>query len=358
MILDSNNLLFYLLHRGVLNRGEIVDGVSLHDVSPSQNPHRRVFRVLGKDRSFLVEQAAPGAPQEVQRLQRQAVCSRLTENDDFALLQPYLPAFRHADPAANILALAFVPGDSLAVHHARHDSADPESVDLESVDPELAAELGEMLGGWHRVIRISAGDHRVSPLFAGRPPWILTLPRQPFQGNWIAQTVAQDPALRGSLESLAASYRVTHLIHGDIHWQKLLVVPGEKPRLRLVGWGQADAGDPGWDLGSVIHTYLVPCVLWANRESFSLPAVQPALGQLWRAYRSARGLDDDGALDTLNSVLRFAAARLIQTSFELGPAGPHAAQLLQLSQNIFLKTGTGPEGTQEVARDLLGVEEP
>jgi hypothetical protein len=116
-------------------------------------------------------------------------------------------------------------------------------------------------------------------------------------------------------------------------------------RIKLVDWEFAAAGDPGWDVGTILHMYLV---WWAStgsqndqqfQEAWPLDTLLPALHAFWEAYTAAAALDPAGQDDLLLLSVRYGAARLIQTAYEALHTAPDlsaaAVRLLQLSLNIL-----------------------
>jgi aminoglycoside phosphotransferase (APT) family kinase protein len=154
------------------------------------------------------------------------------------------------------------------------------------------------------------------------------------------------------------------VIHGDMKWDNLLVLRGKegKPEIRIVDWELVDLGDASWDIGSIFAAYLLHWLLFAGAgqvptaaggAAWPLMAVQPALRAFWNTYAAARQIQAVAQWQYLERCVRFAAARLVLIAFEYvynnPQAMPHAVNLLQLSQNLFLNPRQG-------AMELVGVQ--
>jgi thiamine kinase-like enzyme len=64
------------------------------------------------------------------------------------------------------------------------------------------------------------------------------------------------------LNYLAKAWNESHIIHGDLHWQNLLVAnaDSETPELRMIDWEFAALGDPFWDVATLLSDYLIQSV--------------------------------------------------------------------------------------------------
>ncbi len=367
MILNEHNILHYLLGRGLVTPSAAVDGDIRIVQGDRRHRHFRIERSQGT--GLFVKQVRQWDPQTTSCLQRESICYRLAAQDGaFASLRGRVPVYRDYDPSSHILtAEFFAEASNMTQLHGR----------LGTAPIEVAEDLGEMLGCWHREIRITPGDPRFGDVFPGRLPWILVMHRQPPQAShpdgqgalFVCNTLSQDPVLRQAMEGLVQGYKPTCLIHGDVKWDNILVLGEAAPEAterstRMVDWEIADFGDPLWDVGGVFQSYLgfwllsMPLasgVLSAQIEqqaNFPLSTAQPALRAFWNAYRDAREMADDEAEEALRTSLRYAAARLTQTAYEAGvtyrQAIPQLRFMMQLSQNLLLKT-------DNAIHDLLGI---
>lgn len=197
--------------------------------------------------------------------------------------------------------------------------------------------------------------------FAHRTPWILSLDAQPeelgAQPGPLAQLyriLRQYPEFSSRLNDLRAAWRVDCLIHGDLKWDNCLVSTRDESaelNLKIVDWELADVGDACWDLGGILAAYLsswvfsmpemglTPAGVLVERAQYRLDDMQPAIAAFWRAYKSTRRIDDESARELLERSIRYGAARLVQTAYEISMHGEQltapAVRLLQLSENIL-----------------------
>ena len=366
MQLNADHLLDYLLGRGLVSPTAAVDGDIRIIEGDRRHRHFRVER--GHGPGLFVKQVRQWDAETLACLRREASCYRLAaENASFAALQPWVPAYRDYDPARHVLTTEyFAEARNMTQFHGQTGTA----------PVEIAEALGQALGEWHARIRIEPGDPQYAGLFPNRLPFILTLHRSPAQAQhpqgagslYVANTLRQDPVLWQAMDDLARRYQPTCLIHGDIKWDNLLVLDEDGDlHLRIVDWEIADIGDPLWDAAGVLQSYLLFWLLSMPLTSqadpnrmdelarFPLPRIQPALRAFWDAYAESRGLAEtgpDSASATLRVGLRFAAARMTQTAYETGVAYgqpiPQVRHMMQLAQNILLKT-------DQAVHDLLGM---
>jgi hypothetical protein len=119
----------------------------------------------------------------------------------------------------------------------------------------------------------------------------------------------------------------------------------------IVDWETAQLGDPAWDLAGALQDFLVVWVLSMPlsveltsseriaRAARPLADLRPPIAGLWEEYRRTARLEPDDADKFLDRAVRYSAARLIQTVYELlfmEPivAGP-SVLLLQIAANLL-----------------------
>jgi aminoglycoside phosphotransferase (APT) family kinase protein len=145
-------------------------------------------------------------------------------------------------------------------------------------------------------------------------------------------------------------------------WDNCLV-DGDAGNVRIVDWELADIGDPSWDVGAVLQSYVSFWVLslpvgqttdseaLARGAQYPLENMQAAIRAFWVSYCESRGAGrGDAAL--LERTIRFAAARMVLTAYETMQFSPHlsahARYLLQVSLNMLTRP-------RDAARDLLSL---
>lgn len=355
MFLTATNIVHYLLARGLVAPEDVVAGRFVVAEAGRRNRNYRVTVEGG--RSLFVKQVGSAQPDAIATLQREAACYRLAHADpsfrDVAALMPELVAY---DPARHVLSLAYIEGENVLERHLR----------LGAFPAEIGALLGRGLGTYHG----EAGQRlaeRAGPLFAGRPPWILTVydAQTGFSGGnaQLVEVLRRYPEFQTLLRALHDDWAPNALIHGDMKWDNCIIgeVDGA-PALRIVDWEVADVGDPAWDVGAVFQHYLafwigsMPSAAAVDPEAFVSGAavriddMHPAIGAFWRAYVETRGLIAVPGL--LRRSVRSAAARMVQSAFEQLYTADRlhntAVALLQVSLNML----RDPDGA---ATDLLGL---
>lgn len=364
LLLTARNVAPYLLERGLLSPESWVDG----DLRIVEVRRRcRSFKVLaGELPGCFVKQIPDTEADSRAALEREAACLWLAREDPgLACLAPLLPRFRDFDPTHHILVAELLhPSASLAALQFQQDAS-----------PALAALWGEGLGILHRATAETFSSRPRSALFPGALPAFLTAHRgeAPTTGREWTPTEHVLAAVRGNtgfpaaLEALCADWRPTCLIHGDLRWDNVLVLEGrgeEEAALRLVDWELADYGDPAWDAGCVLESYLAAWILSLPAESglgseqlveragHPLERIQPAVHAFWHAYSEAAEIALQDRLPRLERALRFAAARMVQTAYESARQErhplPRVLALLQVSLNVL----ASPGGARE---ELLGL---
>jgi hypothetical protein len=348
----SRQLLFYLMDQGIVPCEAIVDGDVMIATDRSRHQCFAVMRKLGP--SYFVKQIQDWQPLAAQTLEREANCYRLVNsNPTLAPLKSLLPRFYTFDEAKKVLVLELLPdAENLGVFHRRRND----------FPIEVAEHLGCALGTYHSA---AIQPFHQNEMFPGRLPWILTFiqdgsdsPYGLSNGNSeMLGILGRYPEFSTCLFRLRESWKGTTLIHGDMKWENCVVYPRDAPlgdsTLKIIDWEIADLGDPLWDVGSVMQSYLH---YWAtsaassqgdsksvpskttNRE-VSFGAMQPAIQSFWLAYSSARRFSPSEARHALVASLTYAAARLLQTTFEYlvsaTSMNPTHVSILQLSSNIM-----------------------
>jgi len=360
MKITTANLAHYLMQSGLLTTASVVDGDFLVTECSRRNRNFKVQRREGA--GLFVKQVRSWGPQATASLRCEATCYWLAAtHPDAAGLQPIVPAYRHYDTARHVLVTALLPSAETVADYHRRMAAFP---------PELGAALGRALGTYHRTGAAALQAATDSAVFPRQPPWVLSLHRQPPQlagaisgaNAGLVQILQQFPEFPENLDRLGATWEMASLIHGDMKWDNCLV-NGDAGSIRIVDWELADIGDPLWDAGAVLQSYVsfwifsLPAGQGADAEQvaraaqYPLEHMQAAIRAFWIAYRESRGAaKDDAAL--LERTIRYAAARMVLTAYETmqfsAQLSPHARYLLQVSQNMLTRP-------REAARDLLSL---
>ncbi|MCH9648897.1 MAG: aminoglycoside phosphotransferase family protein [Deltaproteobacteria bacterium] len=343
----ERDLVFYLLHRGFLTYESLVDGSVTVAADRTRHHTFAVLQRSGCD--YFVKQSA-GHPDAAATLMREATCYRLArEGEALPALGGLLPDLLLYDEQRNVLVLELLPkAENAAVFHRRVGRC-----------PELVGRLlGEALGRYHNTEAESHGDSFPEEIFPRQLPWILSFDldgdRNPYglspANQQLLQRVREEPAMVSGLERLRQEWQVETLIHGDMKWENCVVhldpTEPENLCLKVVDWEAATLGDPRWDVGSLLQSYLSSLVLspttdktpadlreaWGQRRG-----IRPAVEALWNRYRKVRKREESPGDADL--VFAFAAARLLLSAFELQVFAQQpllqAGLLINLSKEIF-----------------------
>lgn len=349
MILTAENLLFYLLERGLVSPQSAVEGDLVIVDSSSRN---RNFKVIRKQQpSYFIKQVQQWDAQSMALLQREASCYWLAQQEhDFAPLAKLIPAYHAYDAARHALVVELLPeGENLSEYHRR----------LHTFPVDAASLLGSALGACHAGVNAeSATVQNVG--FPKTAPWILSahqlnqLPAQtPQSANaQVLQIIQKYTQFHPLLDQLRQQWRTETLIHGDIKWDNcLLYRQNDRLQLKLVDWETADLGDPAWDVGAIFQAYLnywimsipirpdTPPAHFLQLAPQPMEAMHPALHLYWRAYVNERKLGTTAACDLLKRSVQYGAARMLQTAYEYMVHAPqisgNALCMMQVSLNIL-----------------------
>lgn len=353
MELTTSNIVHYLLGCGLVTLESVVDGDFLVVSTPRRNQNFKVLR--GNSAGFFVKQIQNWDPQTIASMQCEATCYWLARNDpDFAPLASLLPGFYAFDSGRHILVLELLPnGESLTEYHHR----------LGRFPTEVATQLGNALGTYHRQVGTKMVSAPPNTAFQKKIPWVLSVHKQSIEmfnpvsaaNSQLLNIVRQYPEFQAALDTLRENWKATSLIHGDIKWDNCVIYSqksgnGEE-RLKIVDWEMADIGDPYWDVGSIIQGYLTSWIMsmpvsvdappsqLVEKAQFPLEHMQPAIRAFWDSYILTREVDDTVARELLELSVKYAAARMIQTAYEYMYYSPQLnasiVYLLQVSMNIL-----------------------
>lgn len=159
--------------------------------------------------------------------------------------------------------------------------------------------------------------HRQTPprsaLLDRRPPDVCTAHRGGPLLQWlgagqleIVDRVRESAILAPALDRMAGEWRAEQLIHGDVKWENSLWTASTGV-MHWIDWELAGAGDPLWDAGCFVQSYLAR---WPDVDRGALDI-----------------FIDEYAPESRPAILRCAAARLVQTSLEVMHGQPHPTPL-------------------------------
>jgi hypothetical protein len=353
MILSRSNVTHYLLDQGLLSPESVVDGDLIVADASRRNRNFKVIRRAHQ--GYFVKQINMWDPLTVSALATEATCYRLArEVPDFGALAEIVPRDFLYDTQRHVLVTELLPeAESLSDHHRR----------LNAFPPEVGRLVGEQFGRLHREPRPSLDGRPEAVAFRRQPPWALSTYQQgtnmfgPMSGGnaKLLEIVRSYPDFQRTLEEIRKDWRTDGLMHGDVKWDNCVVYPDPsangKLASKIVDWELSDIGDPCWDVGALLQSYIafwvfsmrvttdVPVAQLANTAQYPIENMQPSVRAFWQAYVGTRGLDRQNAETLLVRSMRYGAARMIQTAYESMQYSPqimsNALCLLQVSFNIL-----------------------
>jgi len=358
--LNKNDLVHYLLERGLLDRRAVVDGDVMVVEGARRHHNYSVIRRQGT--GLFIKQMQPDQAFSAQTLQKEAACYVMMESDPaLAEIHALMPRFRAYDPDRHLLVLELIGGgENLSELHRR----------LNAFPEQIAQRVGELLARYHETSMRELLPRANSAIFQGLPPWILSfhlMPRGSVQNLSAANgqfvTILQSyPDFGQALDRVRAGWRRDALMHGDMKFDNLVVRRAQtsEQTMHVVDWELADVGDSAWDVASILQAYLTWWIASLQRvpgdepndaAQYPLQTIQPAIGAFWDAYVSSRGLSARDADAELERAVSYAGARMLQTVYESMAWAPslsqHAVWQVQACINILKQP-------RAAAIDLLG----
>jgi Ser/Thr protein kinase RdoA (MazF antagonist) len=356
--LNKNDLIHYLLERGLLEYRAVVDGDVMVVEGARRHHNYSVIRREGP--GLFVKQMQPDQPYSAQTLQKEAACYVMMGDDPaLADIHALMPRFRSYDPDRHILVLELIGnGENLTEVHRR----------LNAFPDDLARRTGELLARYHDVSSRELLPRANSAIFMGQPPWILSfhlMPRGSVQNlsaaNGQFMSILQSyPDFAVALDRIRNGWRRNVLIHGDMKFDNI-VLRADDQSMSVVDWELADVGDSAWDVASIFQAYLGwwiatlprdPAQGPADGAQYPLEAIQPAMNAFWASYVAARRLGAGEADAELERSVGYAGARMLQTVYESLAWAPaltqHAVWQVQACINILKEP-------RAAAADLLGL---
>jgi hypothetical protein len=363
LMLGLDNALPYLIERGLLTRQTVLDGELLIANAARRNRNLRVSRKDGA--GFLVKQPDDPAHGGAHTLRREAAFySFCMEEPAAAELKALLPSLVYFDPERSLLALElYEEARPLWRYYSKFEPS--------AFPAHAAAATGRAMGTLHKVLCLPGPGADARLNWLGRDvPWVMQVHRPGpellsgispanYQTLRILQTQEN---LSQHLDALKALWRAEAVIHGDIKSDNVLVLPvpeGSDPKateVRLVDWETVQVGDPAWDLAGALQDFILfwvssmaqgpyPPEQLATTARYPLIILQSAVRSLWRGYRATSGVAASAADALILRAVRYSAARLIQSAYEMAMSAPTlpatSVLLLQISANLLADPETG-----------------
>ena len=349
---------------------DVVDGSLVIQRAGRRNRNYKVYR---RGRSGLfVKQVPVVVTETVASILQEAQFYQLAyQSEAFEPLRPHLLELYDYDARIHALTLSLVPDcENLTQLRLR----------LGSLPSGIARSLGRVLGTAHLSgARLVAGGVRDAGLFPGKRPWIFDVAQHaetlfgahPSGGTQqLVATLRQTPALVAALAQLGNEWRTISLHHGDIKWDNFVVCKDasleDASAVRLVDWELSDLGDPGWDVGALLASFVQFWVATMSPDASQLDDLHlvlnaplklddlwPAVVDFWLSYSDTVGLAGAEAASELERHVRFAGARLALSAFEVA----HPAAAAGRTAHMFLRLAVGIlSDPGRACRELFGLD--
>jgi 5-methylthioribose kinase len=299
---------------------------------PVETKNFNIRVTLPNHSKLLVKQERPqGIPGELWH--EQTIRVLFDQWDDLKFIQTYLPHILHADKDNAILIFNYLD---------EYEDLDLFYRNSQDFSIEIAATLGASLSTIHRAtfdkhlvrdwLLQSAQEmgmgkpfNSLQTLDAIAPEVFGSFPAEGFK--FIALYQRYD-SLGQAIAELEGAFTPCCLAHNDLRLCNILLhqnweQQGERDRLRLIDWERAGWGDPAYDLGTLIASYLK---LWLNslvvskalklEESLRLATIpleklQPSIAALLRTYLAGFPEITGDRQDFLKRVVQFTGMALV-----------------------------------------------
>jgi Ser/Thr protein kinase RdoA (MazF antagonist) len=364
-VLNERELIDLLQRHALLTPAEVLDGDFKITRVDRRNQNYRVES--DGERDLFIKQGSTAAAIG-SMAQEAAVYELLAKPPIDQHAGKYLTRYLGHDPSARVLILRALPGaEDLHEYHLR----------TRRFPTRLASELGSGLGTLHRATRFLADARPDARSVSPVRPWVCGLPspelgllREASAINLkLIRMLQKEPAFAREFAELSSEWRTESLIHGDVKLDNCLTYrarPKNGTRgLKLVDWEFAGLGDPRWDVASVFSGYLALWVfsipmprperpdLKAGDAQFPLTTIKSTLRSFFESYVDAAALSPATIPAWLQTAVRMAGARLVQSAYEYAAGASElfapVLTLLQLALNVLKR----PE---RAAADLLGIQ--
>ncbi len=353
-MLTVDNAYPFLHARGLVDRAAVLDGDL--EITSSTRRNRNLTIKSETGANYVIKQPEPDAIDAQNTLRREmafySFCSKTAAAEPVRTL---LPRLAYTDSEDVLLVLDLVPRSTQLWRH--YETSGPENFPVAA-----AREVGAALGIMHRTFAAPdlLRDVGGAGLVADPPtPLSLAYPAPDVRSYIspaaleIVQRVQSEDGMLARLDAIAARWRATTVVHGDIKLDNILVQhaapedgDGSAVRVYLVDWELVQKGDPAWDVAGALRDFIFFWVIFMNPElepdqmaeqaRFPLAVLQGAIRELWAGYCATNSEADE---DLLARAVDYAAVRMIRTALDLSstfPAVPAPAELLlRVASNLL-----------------------
>ncbi len=323
VVLSSANIVDWLQGKGLLSN----EAAASKWQAKSQASRNYNFAVAREEGSgFFVKQLRVQGAESFRMMAREAAFYELL-TDPKESLRDLCPAFYGFDRKEQVLITELLPVA------AASPGAHPPAFSL-----AFAAAAGNTLGRLHRRSVDDLAGTSLAEYCDRQPPGIYTAHRGGPLLQWLGSgqlemidRVRKSPQLSSVLDQMTAEWTCARLIHGDVKWENCIwtTAVGNTATLKWVDWELTDLGDPSWDAGCFVQTYLS---YWVQSSPFHLEwglekrlrldearffSLLPALRAFLKEYFVALEIPGAEVPANIERIMKCAAARMLQASLEL-----------------------------------------
>lgn len=355
-MLTVDNAGSYLRAQGLITANAAVDGDL--DIMSATRRNRNLQVTTRSQGNFLIKQPNDRQTIAVDTLRREALFYVFCQNEPMTgSVRPLLPRLIRADLSEALLILELLREAKPLWRYYEESSA--------AVFPRApAAAVGRALAAVHQTFETPEMlAHPGLAFLEAKAPWALGIHRpNPEVLTYMSSAqisltriLQSQPEVRHELDELRKAWQPQAVIHGDVKMDNFILVPtgtaDQEPALYLVDWEMVQLGDPAWDLGGAFHDFVyfwvlsmdhdVPLREMAAGARYPLSAMRPAIHALWSAYCQRKGLTVAEGSALLRRTVRYSAARVIQTAYEMARHFPviPAPSVLMLQVGVNLLKG-------------------
>lgn len=359
MLVDGNDVVAYLLDRGLISKNDVISG-DLHIVDNSRR--NRVFLVARQHApSYVLKQAVTDDACET--LANEArILAHLNSVPSMGRLPSVPHLYEYDNSACILLSGLMASGRDLRQEFHAH----------RGFSVGLSRSLGRVLGTVHS---LPIGGTAEVPSGVEFPwIWSSSAPSLTESSLWsegsqrVIEMIQSVPDSCASMRALQGDWQQSHLVHQDLRWDNCIAYSAgtrtRRTRVVLIDWETSGLGDPAWDVACVLADFIafwissMP-IAWDSdvdelpmAAEFPLSRMRPAILGFWSSYAQCVGLDLPGGQVFLGRVALYLGTRLFQVAFEQmqmrNDLTGNVVAMVQAGHNIIRR----PDATCE---DLLGI---
>ena len=357
--LTASSLATWLIQRGLLEPSAITHG---QFAVQELEHHNRGFRVYRPgNNAFYVKQLREFDEPNVQCLQREAAFGKaVAECSGSESLVSRIPEFIDYDARHHAVTVRLIP--NVANLH--------ECIEQFLLIPGLLTrQLGETIASFQNPECDAILSSMSAENLPCKAPWILSFHLDQGAGFLSPQNeeflnlLKNDRLLTRNIDELRDSWRVESLMHGDLKWNNVLMRLGggtnSESEWFIIDWEMVDRGEPLWDMATLVQCWWHYWILSTPPDKLSdfdtlrvqrkqaFDETRNSLDGLWVGYVEAAKHQGPAYEDCRVRLVKMAAARMLQSVYELLNTGGVAAQYIELMIEMSRRVFADPDSMTE-----------